>query len=216
MDYVIANPSKKVFIRLGKGGAFETCTKSMATYFEKEKAKNVLKNLPKTLRKFNFSIFGNYNAPDLGSAESNVDEDNVIFNAAYRKSDSVDFWINKMKEFQEFSGKALKRKSQLVQDLSNVDKEVSNCIHKIELTNWKNGCDGYKEYRTLKMVLEKRRKIKDELIVVSSILNSHLNEIEIEEFEKTVNWLNNRVFKIRETNKRCELELFSNSLDVKG
>lgn len=198
MDYVIANPSKKVFIRLGKCGAFETCTKSMAAHFSEEKAKNVLKNLPKTLRKFNFSIFGNYNNSNLGSAESNADEDNVIFNAAYKKSDSVDFWIDKMKEFQEFSDKALKRKSQLVQDLFNVDKEVSNCLHKIELTNWKNGCDGYKEYKTLKTIFERRRKIKDELIVVESILNSNLGDIKAEEFDKTVVWLNNRVFKIRE------------------
>lgn len=199
MDYVIANPSKKVFIRLGKGGAFETCTKSMATHFEEEKAKNVLKNLPKTLRKFNLSIFGNYNVTNLNSAEPNVDEDHMIFNAAYKKSDSTVFWINKMKEIQEFSDKALERKSQLVKDLSDADREVSNCLHKIELTNWKNGCDGYKEYRTLKTVLERRRKIKDELIIVGSILNSHLDEIEVEEFEKTVDWLNNRVFKVRET-----------------
>lgn len=199
LDYVIANPNKKVFIRLGKGGAFETCTKSMATHFEEEKARNVLKNLPKTFRKFNFSIFGNYNVSELDMTESNADEEHVIFNAAYKKSDSVDFWINKMKEFQGFSDEALKRKSQLVQDLSNVDKEVSNCLHKIELTNWKNGCDGYKEYKSLKTVLEKRRKIKDELIIVGSILNSNLGDIEAEEFEKTVDWLNNRVFKIRET-----------------
>lgn len=38
---------------------------------------------------------------------------------------------------------------------TNADKEVSNCLHRIELTNWKNGCDGYKEYKTLKMVLKK-------------------------------------------------------------
>lgn len=198
MDYVIANPSKKVFIRLGKGGAFETCTKSMAAHFNEEKARNVLKNLPKTLRKFNFSIFVNYNASDLGSVEPNADEDHLIFNAAYKKSDSVDFWINKMKEFQEFSDKALERKSQLVKDLSNADKEVSNCLHKIELTNWKNGCDGYKEYRTLKTILERRRKVKDELIIVGSILNSNLGDVKAEEFEKTVDWLNNRVFKVRD------------------
>lgn len=201
MDYVIANPNKKVFIRLGKGGSFETCTKGMAAHFEEEKAKNVLKNLPKTLRKFNFSIYGDYNVSDLASSEPNADEDRVIFNAAYKKSDSVVFWIEKMKEFQEFSDKALKRKSQLVQDLSNADKEVSNCLHKIELTNWKNGCDGYKEYKSLKTILEKRRKIKDELIIVGSILNSNLDKVEAEDFEKTVDWLNHRVFKIRKTER---------------
>ena len=82
--------------------------------------------------------------------------------------------------------------------MSNVDKDLSNSLHEIELTNWKNGCEGYKEYKSVKIILEKRRAVKDELTVVQSILDSKLESIATNRIEKIVNGLSNRTFSVRE------------------
>ena len=55
-----------------------------------------------------------------------------------------------------------------------------------ELEKWKDGCTGYKEYKSVKLILEKRRTIKDELIVVTSILDSSLESIAADRIEKIV------------------------------
>ena len=54
LDYVITNHSKKIFIRLGDGGVPETCSKNQCQYFTQKKAKNIIKSLPKTMKKFHF------------------------------------------------------------------------------------------------------------------------------------------------------------------
>ena len=56
MDYVITNPTKKLFIRLNKNGAPETCGEQMAQRFESSKARNIVDHLPKTMTKFNFVV----------------------------------------------------------------------------------------------------------------------------------------------------------------
>ena len=56
MDYVIVNANKNVYIRLNDKGSPETCTKQAAQKFEKSKAKNILDNLPRSLKRFHFKI----------------------------------------------------------------------------------------------------------------------------------------------------------------
>lgn len=55
MDYVIKN-CKNVYIRLNKNGAPVTCVENEKTLFEELKARNILKCLPKTLKRLNFKI----------------------------------------------------------------------------------------------------------------------------------------------------------------
>lgn len=55
VDYVIKN-NKNLYIKLNKDGAPVSCPEHEKTLFEQSKAKNVLKGLPKHLRKFNFKI----------------------------------------------------------------------------------------------------------------------------------------------------------------
>lgn len=56
MDYVITNSNNKVFIRLGENGFPETCAKQKAQRFKSSKARNILDNLPKTMKKFHFRV----------------------------------------------------------------------------------------------------------------------------------------------------------------
>lgn len=197
MDYVIANSNKKVYIRLDKNGTPETCTKQMAQKFENSKARNILDHLPKTMKRFHFKVIP---LPDKISAEEDKGEEKeeIIISTCYTVPNTVTNWIERVKNCNDLAKDASVRKNELLQMLTNADRDLSNCLHKIELTKWKNGCDGYKEYKLVKNVLEKRRKIKDELIVVQSILESNLESMAANKVEKVVKRLSNRIFEIRE------------------
>ena len=197
LDYVITNPNKKVYIRLNENGSPETCSKQTAQRFEFSKAKNICGSLPKSLRKFHFKVEAIPEEITHKEIER-VEEKEVIISTYYTVSESVTRWIDRVKSCNDLAIDAAKRKDELEKLLSNVDKEKENCLHCIELTKWKNGCDGYKEYKKLKMVLEKRRCIKDELTVVQSILASNLESMATNRIEKVVNGLSNRVFSVRE------------------
>ena len=116
----------------------------------------------------------------------------------YSVPSEVETWLEKMKSCNGLAKEALCRKSELICQLSNIDKELSNCLHEIELSKNMNACNGYKEYRRIKIILEKRRVIKDELIVVKSILSSNLQSIGSDRIQKVIDGLRNRKFVIRD------------------
>lgn len=199
MDYVITNPNKKIYIRLNANGSPETCVEQAAQRFERSKAKNILDNLPKTMKKFNFKVVA---IPDkIADTKETEKEDikkDIIVNESYVVPDTVAQWVERVKNCNGLAKDAAKRKEELIQALSNADRDLSNCLHKIELEKWKNGCDGYKEYKNSKIILKKRRDIKDELSVVQSILSSNLESLATDRIEKVVKSLSERVFSVRE------------------
>lgn len=198
MDYVITNSAKKIYIRLDKNGAPEICTKQMAQKFENSKARNILYHLPRTMKRFHFKVIPLQE--EIVHKEENSEDarEEIIISTYYTVPDSVTKWVERVKNCNDLAKDAAKRKDELLQALSNVDKELSNCLHLIELTKWKNGSDGYKEYKSVKNILEKRRTIKDELTVVQSILESNLESIASNRIEKVVSRLSNRIFSMRE------------------
>lgn len=214
LDYVITNHNKKIFIRLGDGGVPETCSKNQCQYFTQKKAKNIIKSLPKTMKKFHFlamqmpPLFNQDKCDQQEDCnkntyyESNHEDKNNIkcktFTKEYVAPIEVETWLDKMKSCNGLAKEALFRKSELICQLSNIDKELSNCLHEIELSKNMNACNGYKEYRRIKIILEKRRIIKDELIVVKSILSSNLQSIGSDRIQKVIDGLGNRKFTIRD------------------
>lgn len=63
MDYCIKN-NRNVYIKLNDNGCAVTCSKSQMEKFEFSKAKNILSNLPKTLKKMKFKVEA---IPDISS-----------------------------------------------------------------------------------------------------------------------------------------------------
>ena len=213
LDYVITNHSRKIFIRLGDGGTPETCSKNQCQYFTQKKAKNILKSLPKTMKKFHFMsikmppLFDQDKCDQQESCKNmfyksdHEDKNNIkckTLKKEYVVPSEVETWLDKMKSCNGLAKEALCRKSELIRQLSNIDKELSNCLHEIELSKNMNACNGYKEYRRIKIILEKRRIIKDELIVVKSILSSNLQSIGSDRIQKVIDGLRNRKFAIRD------------------
>lgn len=198
MKYVITNNSRNIFIKLDDYGKAVTCVKSAAQKFSDQKAKNILSSLPKTLKKFHFTMVAMPDESEEDSTKSEVKviaEKKIIRSNGYVVPNEVSDWVQRFKSFNGLVVDATVRKNELFEQLSNIDKELSNCLHEIELTKSKNACDGYKEYKKIKNVLEKRRIIKDELAVVQSISSYNINSTQIDD---VVDRLKNRDFTMRE------------------
>ena len=202
MDYMIVNPQKTLYIRTD-GGQPVTCSKQNRQRFEYSKACNILAHLPKKLHKFHFRVEA---IPEIGvspsgkSSSINHEEQPTpkYIKTPYIVPNEVQGWLDRVKECNGLAKDAASRKSELLSQLSNVDRELSNCLHEIELTGNMNACDGYKEYKRAKTILKKRRIIKDELSVVDSILTSNLQSMATDRIQKVVNGLGKRRFVIRD------------------
>lgn len=189
----------KVYLKISKSGRIETCSRSLAQPFEVSKARNIITNLPKTMKKFHFRLEYISDFPEEKvEIDEKPEEKETIISSTYVVSDLVKRWVDKVKDCNGIAKEALVRKEELENAQSNVDKELSNCLHKIELEKWKNGSDGYKEYKRTKNILEKRRMIKDELLIVKALLSMNLESVATDHIEKAVNGLSNRKFSIRE------------------
>lgn len=201
MNYVVTND--KLYIRLSSNGSPVTCSKCNAQVFEKDKADNILKNLPKVLKNFHFKVKpapqSEKEIPQNKTKTDNVqsEEKKYIRKDSYIPCDEVVRWIEKSRQCSEFVEDAMRRRTILHKKLANVDRELSNCMHQIELEKWKSGCDGYKLYKFEKEILEKRRQIKDELVIIQSVLDNTKCTIGIKNIEKTFNRLGTRRFEIR-------------------
>lgn len=202
VDYMIVNPQKTLYIRTD-GGQPVTCSKQNRQRFEYSKACNILAHLPKKLHKFHFRVEA---IPEIGVSPSGKSSSikheeqptPKYIKMPYEVPNEVQGWLDRMKECNGLAKDAAGRKSELLSQLSNVDRELSNCLHEIELTENMNACDGYKEYKRAKTILKKRRIIKDELSVVDSILTSNLQSMATDRIQKVVNGLGKRRFVIRD------------------
>lgn len=194
MDCFITNEYEKVFIRLNGNGQPETCVKAKAQRFPEEKANNILKNLPRTLQSFQFKLLPLEEESKEEKTET-VKEKIILKAENYVIPDTINKWMARIDAYNSLVVEAKVRKDELLALESNVDKELSNCLHAIEMTKWKSGCDGYKEYKKMKTLLEKRRSIKDEISIVQSISAHDIEKISV---DHVVNRLKTRDFTIRE------------------
>lgn len=196
MDYVIKN-HKNVYIRLNKNGSPVTCTEHEKTLFEHSKAKNVLGNLPKTLRRLNFEVEP---IPDFFQksldAEKNV-EQKVIETENYIIPDSIVQWIDKFGICDDILKEAQKRKDELNKELSSIDKQFSNLIHEIEFEGKVDLYGGWKERNQIKENRERRRSIKDEILIISNVLKMDFRNLDREVINRAVIGLTKRKFTYR-------------------
>lgn len=195
MDYVIKN-HKNVYIRLNKNGTPVTCAEHEKTLFEYSKAKNILDGLPKTLRRLNFKVDP---IPDIApKEEKKKDSDKkVIENDNYIVSNEILGWVEKFGICDDILKEAQKRKDELNKALSEIDREFINIIHEIEFEGKIDLYGGWRERNRLKENREKRRHIKDELLVISSVVKMDFRNLDRNTVNKVVAGLAKRKFTFR-------------------
>lgn len=194
MDCVIKN-GKNVYIRLNGDGRPVSCTESEKMIFEEVKAKNILKNLPKNLKRMNFKI--EYEKNNVSGNKESITK--TIQNDNYILPDNIREWIRKFGICDDILKEAKKRKDELDVILSNYDRSISNLLHEIELEKKKNAYEGYLKYKELKDIVDERRKAKDEWMIISNVLHMDFRNLDKEVIHKAVAGLAKRKFAYRIT-----------------
>lgn len=132
MDYLITNPSKKVFIRLDNNGRPETCGRETAQKFESSKAKNIVDHLPKTLKRFHFraqaipEITPQVNKNIVQEMEKNIIQGNVD----YEVTENITQWLDKFGSCADVLNEAKERQKSLLQQLEDTDNKLLDILHK--------------------------------------------------------------------------------------
>lgn len=165
LDYCIKN-NRNIFIKLNDQGSAVTCVESVKGIFEYSKARNILASLPKSLKKMNFKLEA---IPEIKPKEE-IKDVKVLENQNYTVSEDISRWIDKFGTCSDILEEAKQREDELISALDNVDKEFLNILHAIELEKSKDMYSGWQEYKHIKENREKRRRLKDELLIVQSVL----------------------------------------------
>lgn len=196
MNYVIKN-HKNLYIRLNENGKPVTCSEREMGVFEHSKAKNILDNLQKTLKKLNFKVEPiPENIRQKGEEYKEV-EKKVIYNENYVIPDTILRWVEKFGICDDILKEAEIRKKELIQIISSYDRSISNWLHSVELERKKNACAGYKKYSDVKDIVDKRRCVKDELMIINNVLKMDFRELDRDIVHKTVIGLAKRKFAYR-------------------
>lgn len=204
MDYEIVSGNKKIYIKLDSGGRPVTCGKSERGKFEKSKAKNILNSLPKTLRKFHFKMEA---IPDIPKKEDPTTKPKVIENVGYVPSSNVTQWIEKFGQCGDILNAAIERHSELVKNLSDLDKGLTDLLHSVELERPKDLFKAWIIYTDIRTNRRKRRDVKDELRIIRDVIHGvDPAALQREHIKKSVDDLVNRkyIYRIIEDDEEKE------------
>lgn len=195
LDYAITNPTKKVYIRLNENGAPVTCGESMKGVFEYSKAKNIVGCLPKTLKRMNFSVQA---IPDIPVKEVAKSEKKTIQKENYILSEDIIRWVDKFGTCADILNEAMIREKELINELNDIDKEILDVLHIIEIENPKDMYGGWQQYKRIRENRERRRVIKDELLIVEDVLKEiNPDCLQRERVQKAIDGLLHRKYTFR-------------------
>lgn len=157
--------------------------------FNESKAKNILYSLPKTLKRYNFRVEA---IPDIPPK--------IIENNTYEIPDSVSQWIDKFGSIGQTLNEAEARSNILIAELNTCDDELIDIVHDAELENDMNMYKGYLLYVRLRKNRRRRRGLKDELMIISDVLDEiKPSRFQKERIQKAVDGLLHRKYKYRVT-----------------
>lgn len=196
MNYVIKN-NKNVHIRLNSNGTPVACTEDNKTLFEYSKACNIIKMLPKVLKRMNFKIEA---VPDLFPEKKIINSDpskKVIQKSNYIISDNIKQWIEKFGICDDILKEAKERREELYRELSEVDKWLNDYVHNVELNKTIDMYSAWLERKKLYENRNKRREIKDEIIILSNILRMDFRDLDRDIINKAIEGLANRKYTFR-------------------
>lgn len=199
MDYVIKN-RKNLYIRLNENGLPVTCSETNKGLFEYSKAKNIVDNLKKNLKKLNFRVEAVPDTILIQKSERDRDKNasiTFIKNEDYNIPDNVIHWINKFGICSDIVKEAELKEKELYIELSNVDKAFSNIIHEIEFKKSIDLYGAWLVWKKIKNNRKKRRDIKDEIYVIQKFVKMDFRKLDEKTINKTMTELANRKFKFR-------------------
>lgn len=199
MDCIIVNKNKNLYIRLNKGRPI-TCCSANAQRFEESKARNILDSLPKKLRRFDFSVeFVPEIIPKAMPNDVTL-ENNVLENeSGYQPSEEINRWIDDFGKCGDIIEEAEIRREELKIKQSELDKELSDLLHIIEIERSKDLYTGWKIYKKIRQNRIHRREVKDEILIIQNVLGQVKDPeaFKRDHVKKAVDGLSNRKYALR-------------------
>lgn len=197
--YAIGNG--KGYIAKDSLGRFTITTNlAIAEIYCRDKAENVYKSsISKSYKARGYKVVKlDDDPPDnvkqITTKELQENTENVLAVGNIQK------WLDKIADLNGLAADALHRKTELIEQLSKVDRELSDIAHYIEFNNL-NAAQGYKAY---KMEHERRiirRSIKNEMQVLEIILGKKISETVTDEINNAVAGMDQRSYEPRELNE---------------
>ncbi len=164
-----------------------------AIWDDEFKARNVLSSSISKKNKKKYHVQLVYGVGDCGkkTTANNVECKQVT--PITSGSDEIEKWKEKIAELLDFTYDAEERRVVLTDKLSNVDKEITDIYHYIEFTNL-NAAKGFRAYKILQERLKRRRKIKNELSVLTSLKDRSITSEQIELIKENADNVENRTY----------------------
>jgi len=193
MSYIITDGIDRCirYDRMSKKYVAVRGMKYATAWENRDKAEGVLRSsLPKPMRKglmvresdMEVNTATAYQTVQTVAESEVVPEENVIKVAkipVMAQISQSDVWIERMRSMLKLRQETNNRKAELIQMLSDVDKEISDLYHFIENSSL-DAYRGYLSYKHLRGRLIRRRDIKEELELIQIVDDNVLAENRID------------------------------------
>ena len=196
-QYVITDGTRWI-MRDRKGKYVPTSNEALADVFGNKEANSVYQNnLSKALK----SVFHVEKIDKPPALIKQISHEEVKSNTeTVSVAANIQYWVDKVSGLNGLAAEALHRKEELINQLSEVDKELCDINHYIEFCSL-NAAQGYKAYKMIKDRRMKRRSIKNELEVLNMILGKKLSESVTNEITNAVLGMDKRIYEPRVLNE---------------
>ena len=192
-QYVITDGTRWI-MRDRHGKYVPTSCEALADVYSNKQANSIFQNqLSKALKScFHLQKIDEVPAlvKQITQKEIKENTENVLV------AENIKYWVDKVNGLNGLASEALHRKDELLNQLSKVDKELSDINHYIEFCNL-NAAQGYKAYKMIKERRIKRRSIKNELEVLSIILGKKISDTASDEIQKAIAGMDKRTYEPR-------------------
>lgn len=192
--------------------------KQAKVWDSKEKATSILKNsIGKTIRnKYVVKLIETEVKTEVTDTAEKKEHTNVksiqkLSNNAPKEiltssieEDQIEDWLNKINQIVNVMSGSETRKKELLEKLSNIDKQIVDVEHYIEFNNF-NAAQGWGCYKMLQTLLKQRRNYKHELQVIRIIEQSNFKTDSLSHIAERIELVKNQSYV-----PRVLTELFDN------
>lgn len=197
--YVITDANKSIWVRQEANGSYSLTTdQNRALIFDsKLAAETVFKsNLSKLIKSKGVMVRAVTLQISGGSAQKSTTTATVSHTQPKPDFGSSKYIISIL---SDAVAKLNCRHTELVDEQSKFDRQITDVEHYIEFNAGKlNACDGYKAYKLLQDILVQRRKVKDELQMISVVRDRMAFPDDIANINAKVQELESRTYEPRE------------------
>lgn len=192
-QYVLTNGTQTQWIMRRKNKYVTTTCYAFADVFSKKQAEGILNcNLSKPMKAV-FHVEKIDEAPKLVKQVSKVD---LKQTEKLSESKEINEWVDKITTLNGLVKEAKSRKDTLLNNLSEVDRKITDIQHYIEFTKL-NAAQGYKAYKMEREWLLKRRTIKNEMAVVNKIVECNMSDSLLDDVKNMIKTMDKRTYNPR-------------------